>query len=161
MHFEFIADRVELIPIVARWHFDEWGRLDADSSFEKTCETISEWRNRDQAPLMVLAIEDKKLVGTAALKPHEMLSMFPDHEPWLGSVFVHPDYRNRSIASQLALKIVERATSFGAAQLFLQTVRLDGGLYARLGWRPIEQVNYRGHDVLVMAKRLGPKNSAD
>src|SRR4051812_31184465 len=98
MDFELIADRVEAIPIVAQWHFDEWGRLDPDSSFEKTCATISEWVNRDRAPLMLLAIEDEIVVGTAALKPHEMLSLFPDYGPWLGSVFVHPDYRKRSIA---------------------------------------------------------------
>jgi GNAT superfamily N-acetyltransferase len=90
-----------------------------------------------------------------------MLSVFPDYMPWLGSVFVHPDYRNRSIASQLCLEIVSLATSFGAGQLFLQTERLDGGLYARLGWKPIDQLNYRGHDVLVMRKDLHETKPAD
>jgi GNAT superfamily N-acetyltransferase len=156
MQIEFIADHVDAIPIVAQWDFDEWGYLDANSTLEKAFTTISKMVNRDRAPLMVLAIEDKKVVGAAALKPHEMLSLYPNKEPWLGTVFVHPDYRNRGIASQLALRIVELATSFGAEQLYLQTERLDGGLYARLGWKPIEQVNYRGNDVLVMEKRLGP-----
>ena len=152
--FELIADRVEAIPVVARWHFEQWGHMVPDSSFEKTCETISQSCNRDQAPLMVLAVEDNRVVGTAALKPHEMLSLFPGKTPWLGSVFVYRNYRKRGIASQLALKIVDIATAIGAKQLFLQTDRLDGGLYARLGWKSIEQVNYRGHDVLVMAKQL-------
>jgi GNAT superfamily N-acetyltransferase len=155
MHFEFIADRVDAIPIVAQWDFDEWGHLDANSTLEKACMMISKMLNRDRAPLMVLAIEDKIVVGAAALKPHEMLSLYPNKEPWLGTVFVHPGYRNLGIASQLALRIVELARSFGDEQLYLQTERLDGGLYARLGWKPIELVNYRGHDVLVMEKRLG------
>jgi GNAT superfamily N-acetyltransferase len=161
MRIAFLADRTDVIPIVARWHFDQWGRLDPHSSFEQTCSIISEWLNRDCAPLMVLAIENDIVIGTAALKPHEMLSVFPDYTPWLGSVFVHPDYRNRSIASQLCLEIISLATSFGVGQLFLQTERLDGGLYARLGWKPIKQLNYRGHDVLVMRKELHATKPAD
>jgi GNAT superfamily N-acetyltransferase len=154
MQFEFIADRVEAVPVVAGWLFEEWGRLDAGSSFEKTCATISQSCNRDRAPLMILAIEGNSVVGCAALKPHEMVSIFPDYEPWLGSVFVHAEHRNRDIASQLTLKVVDIATSMGIKQLFLQTARLDGGLYARLGWKPIEQVNYRGLDVLVMVRPI-------
>jgi N-acetylglutamate synthase-like GNAT family acetyltransferase len=157
MEFEFIADRVEAIPVVARWLFEEWGRLDAGSSCEKTCATISESCNRDRAPLMILAIEGNSVVGCAALKPHEMVSIFPNYEPWLGSVYVHPEHRNRGLGSQLTMKVVDIATSIGVKQLFLQTVRLDGGLYARLGWTPMEQVRYRGEDVLVMEKKARPK----
>jgi GNAT superfamily N-acetyltransferase len=154
MHFELLADRTEAIPIIAKWHFDQWGRLDPDGSLEQTCSMISEWLNRDRAPLMLLAIENDIVTGTAALKPHEMLSVFPDFTPWLGSVFVHPDYRHRSIASQLCREIISLATSLGIGQLFLQTERLDGGLYGRLGWKPIDQLSYRGRNVLVMRKEL-------
>jgi len=38
--------------------------------------------------------------------------------------------------------------------LYLQTVRLSGGLYARLGWEPCENVCYKGVDVLVMERRI-------
>jgi GNAT superfamily N-acetyltransferase len=154
MHFAFLADRPDAIPIVARWHFDEWGRIGPVGSLEQTCEIISAWQNRDRAPLLLVAVEDEQIVGTAALKPHEMLSVFPDYEPWLGSVFVHPAHRGRGIASQLCKEIIALATSFGVDQLFLQTTRLDGGLYARLGWEPIQQLNYHGHDVVVMRKQL-------
>ena len=34
--------------------------------------------------------------------------------------------------------------------LHLQTDDLSGGLYARLGWRPLERVHYIGREVLVM-----------
>ena len=160
MHFEFISDRVDAIPIVTRWYFDEWGHSVPEASFEKTLATLRESLNRDKPPLVVLAVQGEIVVGAAELKPHEMLSVYPDKEPWLGGVFVRPDFRNRRIASQLAMKIVEIAESFGVDQLFLQTERLDGGLYARLGWRPIEQVNYRGCEVLVMERRLYPSNSS-
>jgi hypothetical protein len=42
------------------------------------------------------------------------------------------------------------------ATLHLQTLRLDGGLYAALGWTPRERVVYEGREVRVMARRLEP-----
>ncbi|MDB2356031.1 hypothetical protein N9V89_02245 [Pseudoalteromonas sp.] len=38
--------------------------------------------------------------------------------------------------------------------IHLQTEKLDGGLYKQLGWQPIEQVNNRGVEVLVMSKHI-------
>ena len=39
-------------------------------------------------------------------------------------------------------------------RLHLQTEHLDGGLYARLGFLPVDQVEHNGYHVLVMAKDL-------
>jgi GNAT superfamily N-acetyltransferase len=154
MHFELIADRPDAIPIVGRWYFEQWGHLAPDSSFERICIALRGSLNRAQLPLILLAIEGQEIVGAAELKPHEMLGLFPDREPWLGGVFVHPDYRNRGVATQLTLRVLKIAESLGLQQLYLQTEKLSGGLYARLGWESVQQVNYRGHDVLVMEKRL-------
>jgi GNAT superfamily N-acetyltransferase len=155
MHFELLADRIEAVPIVARWYFDEWGHRVPDSTFEKTCASIEAALDRDRLPLPLLALEGERVVGVAELKPHEMLSIYPEKTPWLGGVFVSPEARGKGIASQLALRIAAIASSRGVERLYLQTTALDGGLYGRLGWQPIEQVFYRGLDELVMEKTLG------
>jgi GNAT superfamily N-acetyltransferase len=154
MHFDLLANRADAVPVVARWYFDEWGHSAPESSFEKTCESLQSRLNRDRIPLLLLAIEGDRVVGAAELKPHEMLSVYPEKEPWLGGVFVAPESRGKGIASQLAARIAGIARAFGVEQLYLQTTALDGGLYARLGWRPLEQVHYRGEDVLLMVNRL-------
>jgi GNAT superfamily N-acetyltransferase len=88
---------------------------------------------------------------------HEMSDLYPDRRFWLGNVFVAPEFRGRGIASALAMQIVEIARGQNANALHLQTTKLDGGLYGRLGWERIEQVHYRGYKALVMAKSLkGP-----
>ena len=43
--------------------------------------------------------------------------------------------------------------------LYVATERLDGGLYARLGWKAVEQVENHGREVLVMERRLGLKRT--
>jgi GNAT superfamily N-acetyltransferase len=110
--------------------------------------------NREKIPLFVLAVEADEIVGVAELKYREM-AIYPDKEHWIGGVFVPPAHRGKGIASRLANRIVEIAGSLGVKTLHLQTEKLNGGLYARLGWVATEQVNYRGLDVLVMEKRLG------
>lgn len=51
--------------------------------------------------------------------------------------------------------MVSIAVNLDVHNLYLQTERLNGGLYYRLGWKPVEQVNYRGLDVLVMENEIG------
>ena len=76
---------------------------------------------------------------------------------WNYRSFAHrsPAHRGNGIASRIANRTAEIARSLGVKTLHVQTERLDGGLYARLGWAPFEQVNYRGLDVLVMERHLG------
>jgi predicted N-acetyltransferase YhbS len=150
----FLADRPEAASIIARWYFGAWGHLEEHSSFEKVLGNVAATTNRDKAPLSVLATEGDHIVGAAQLKIREM-EIFPQYEFWLGNVFVRPGHRGRGIAASLTRKITELAKSFGIPALYLQTQRLDGGLYSHLGWQPVEPVNHRGIDVLVMKRTLG------
>ncbi|MDJ0696734.1 MAG: hypothetical protein QNJ49_16820 [Mastigocoleus sp. MO_167.B18] len=63
MNFEFLADRTDAIPVVAKWYFDEWGYSVPGNSIQKTVKRISGKLNRDKAPLHMLAIENEKILG--------------------------------------------------------------------------------------------------
>ena len=153
MHFVLLADRTDAVPTVARWYFDEWGHAAAGNTFEHTCARINGKLNRNRVPLHVLAIEDDQVFGVAQLKLHEM-NIYPEWQHWLGGVFVSPAARGRGIASALCREIQATAFCLGIRALYLQTEHLDGGLYARLGWRGVDRVRYKGYDVLVMEKSL-------
>ena len=109
--------------------------------------------NRDRAPLCIIALENGVPQGAARLKLREM-DIYPEKEFWLGSVYVPPAARGRTIAAQLSQRIAEIAHDFGARHLYLQTERLDGGLDGHQGWDPLEEVRYQGLDVLVMGRML-------
>ena len=154
MELKFLADHEDAIPTIAKWYYNEWGYREPENSFEKTCERIGGKLTRDKVPLHIVAVEDDNVLGAAQLKLYEM-DIYPDKEYWLGSVYVAPSARGRKVASQLCERIVDIARSFNIPTLYLQTERIDdGGLYARLGWKPIEQVHYDGLDVLVMQRHL-------
>lgn len=154
MNFQFLADRQDAIPIVAGWYFEEWGYKIPDNSIQQTIERISGKLNHDKAPLHILAVEDKKVLGVAQFKMYEM-DIYPDKEFWLGSLFVSPASRRRGVGSALANKIATTAEGFGVKELYLQTEVLSGGLYRHIGWHLIEIIIYKDLPVTVMVRRLG------
>jgi GNAT superfamily N-acetyltransferase len=154
IEFSFLADRVDAIPIISRWYFDEWGHRVQGGSIGHMRDRIEDYMNRDEIPFILLATKDSDLVGAAQLKYREMAEMFPDKEHWLGGVYVAASHRGQGYGSQIVEQILKMAPSYGVETLHLQTEALDGGLYARLGWTPCAQVTSRGLDVLVMEQRL-------
>ena len=153
MKIEFLKYHQQSIPTIAQWYFSEWGYLKKDSSLDSFTQNLQTYLNNDKIPLMLVAVESDKAVGVVQLKYREM-SIYPDKEHWLGGVYVAKDHRGKNIAEQMVQQLIHVAKSLGVETLHLQTERLDGGLYGKLGWQAVEQVNYRGIDVLVMEKSL-------
>jgi GNAT superfamily N-acetyltransferase len=148
-----LYDRRDAIPVVARWYYEEWGRDIPDNSAEKCAAWLAPLLNHDRAPLHLVAVEGPTVLGTATIKLREM-DLFPEREHWLGGVFVAPEFRARGVAAALSRHALELAPSLGIAELYLQTDRLDGGLYAKVGFEALERAQNEGHEVLVMRKNL-------
>lgn len=153
MEFVLLADRQDTIPTIAEWYFKEWGYLRDISSVEKTETLLQDYLNREEIPLLILAVDGEEVLGVVQLKCYEM-DLYPEKEHWLGGVYVPPKYRGKKVAENLVKKAVETARSHQVQNLFLQTRRIDGGLYKRLGWKPVEKMVYRGEEILIMKKQL-------
>ena len=151
---EFLTDRRDALPIIGRWYNEEWGQRLRNESLEISIQRLDEYLNRDHMPFILLITEGPEILASAQLKYREMAEMYPEKEHWLGGVFVSPRHRGRGLGSRIANEIANRAPEYGVETLFLQTEQLDGGLYRRLGWTPIEQVNNNGLEVLVMERTV-------
>jgi len=156
LEIHYLADQPEAIPLVAGWLYTEWGQRDPGNSPEATAEHLATELSRDRLPIVVVAAYNGAVVGTAALKLHELRDRFPALRYWLGGVYVSAEARAHGIAGALVRHIEQLAVDRGIAVLHLQTERLDGGLYAREGFEPLVQIENRGLPVLVMAKALAP-----
>lgn len=152
LDFVPLSERPDAIPQVARWWCDEWGLPRRHESFEAYLSELASLRP-DKLPLHVLALSEGHVAGVATLKDQSAShSLLPDFQHWLSGVYVPPAMRGRGIATALCLKMVDLAKTRGAARLHLLTEDLDGGLYAKIGWKPVREVHVEGIDLLVMAR---------
>ena len=153
MEFALLADEPSAAETVATWYFNQWCRDSGRYSEQYVREQVFSATNRDRAPLMVLAKRQGQLVGAAELKIREMAD-YPQYEFWVGGVYVDGPYRGQGIAAQLVVEVIARARAAGIAELYLQTEDLTGGLYAGLGFRPVEQADSKGVQVVIMVADL-------
>lgn len=155
MRFEYLVDCPDALPKIALWYLNQWGRLTEGETFDSSLERLQEYLNRDKIPFILVGLLDEEICAVGQLKFREMEEMFPEKEHWLGGVYVPEPHRGKGFGSEIASEIAGLAPNHGVSTLYLQTERLDGGLYSALGWHPIEQVNNRaGLEVLVMERHL-------
>ena len=153
MQFIFLADEPQQLPLVAHWYVREWGQLSGMTDEKQAAKRLRKYLHTDQLPLIILAKAQERIVGAAQLKYHEM-DIYPDREHWLGGVYVDAPYRAQGMGRQLVEQGLAVAKKLAIDTLYLQTEDHSGGLYTRLGWQPLEQVQYKGIDVLVMVRAV-------
>ncbi|GLP94775.1 GNAT family N-acetyltransferase [Paraferrimonas sedimenticola] len=151
--WQLLADRPETIPQVALWYFREWCEESGRYRLEEVQQNVAKSVERTQAPLILLGFQDSELACAGEFKLTEM-DMYPDYEHWIGGIYVDPQHRGLGLGRQLVERLMAIAKRAGVKQLYLQTERLDGGLYSPLGFKPIHQVNNKGVDVRVMVANL-------
>jgi predicted N-acetyltransferase YhbS len=147
-----LVERPDLAAQVAAWGFAEWGYLNPGETLAQRMIRIQGKMNVDRVPIAFVALDDDDgIVGTASL-------IFDDLEgdprnPWLASVYVPPQQRKKGIASALVRTVEDAARRLGYTRLYLFTSTVPK-LYADLGWRPLEQRDYRGDHIQIMDKTL-------
>ena len=149
MRIELLADQARFVPLVSRWHFEEWSGSDPGAPLAAWTAGLGRRCERDRIPTTFVATVDSEPVGSASLVLCDMDTR-QDLSPWLGSVYVLPVFRRRGIGTALVSYALTRAREFGVERLYLWTDSA-ASLYERLGWRQFCQELYQGRSVLVMA----------
>lgn len=104
--------------------------------------------NVDRLPLALIACHGSELVGTVSLKEQD-LDIRPDLTPWLGGLFVVPEWRGRGLASLLMGRAVAEARRLQLNNLYLWTSSAES-LYLKLGWELRERTEYCDKEIAIM-----------
>ena len=147
---DYLANQPHLVKQLAELSWAEWQPIyqERGQTFDDAIKNYGERTNTDRLPLALVALNGSELVGTVSLKYHD-LDILPGLDPWLGALFVLPNWRGRGIASMLMRRTVEEAGRLNVQQLFLWTSSAEG-LYLKLGWEVVERTQYCGKDIVVM-----------
>jgi ribosomal protein S18 acetylase RimI-like enzyme len=148
-----LADRPEFSTLVAKWGWEAWGRKSG-----RTFET-------DLARTQALAAEagfEKTFVLLEAEAPVAMASLVredledrPDLTPWLAGVYVEPEFRGRGYAVRVVREVEKAAAAQSVRTLWLYT-RTAPGLYRKLGWEDVEEIERPSGRSIIMRTTLLP-----
>ena len=153
MKLDYLANKPNLIPLLAKWYFEEWGQYVPEVTLDSEITRLKTCLHTNDIPMVMIALEGDQLIGAAQIKYHEM-SQFPEKEHWLGSVYTSGEHRGKGIAQQIILALLDKAKMLDIPTLFLQTERLDGGLYQKMGWSPVIRTQNHRIEVLVMERHI-------
>jgi GNAT superfamily N-acetyltransferase len=147
---DYLANHPGFVERLARLSWAEWQSIyqERGQTFENALNNYRERTNTDRLPLTLVALHQEELVGTVSLKFHD-LDTRPDLDPWLGGLYVVPDWRQRRVASLLMHRVIDVARRLKLTELFLWTSSAEG-LYLKLGWTVVERAEYCGKNIAVM-----------
>jgi len=148
MRINSIADHLDLVDVIARWHFAEWGHLDPSNTLEAWTEGLRQRTRSDQIPTTYVALEGDEPLGSVTLVEHDMLTR-PDLSPWVAGVYVISARRHQGIGSALVRYAVHQAAQIGVKRLYMYT-NPAREFYTKLGWSLLEEDEYEGQPVSIM-----------
>jgi GNAT superfamily N-acetyltransferase len=152
MRIEYLADHPEVLPVLARWHHEQFGYLNPGGSLTRVEAHLRTHTGRRQVPTTVVALRGEEPLGSASLVASDMETR-PEAGPWLASVYVAAPYREQGIGSALVKRIEAEAEALGFGAIYLYTPD-KAAFYRRRGWSILDREHYRGTDVVVMTKAV-------
>jgi predicted N-acetyltransferase YhbS len=152
MRIDYLADHLDLAPLLAARHYQEWAALLAEWSLNEAQADLQSHTGRRQIPTTFVAIEQERLLGSASLLAKD-LEGWEHLSPWLASVYVLPEFRGRGLGRQLVTHAVEEARTLGVATMYLFTAG-QAAFYERLGWQLLRLTEHRGRSVTIMHQTL-------
>jgi len=98
---EDLSRHVDFIPLLAKWHFKQWGDLTGALTESDYRARLSPNACIQKLPLTLVAIGHGGLVGSANIVAYDM-DIRLELTPWLAQLYIHPPERGRGIGSALA-----------------------------------------------------------
>jgi N-acetylglutamate synthase-like GNAT family acetyltransferase len=147
----YLADYPGHLPQLAQWQFEEWGWT-GEETLETRTTKLKTHMNRDKLPIAWIAHANAQLLGSAALRVHDLEGR-EDLGPWLGGVIVGSAFRRQGIGAALCATVEKHARSMGTETLYLFTLDKQAW-YSRLGWTLFEPCVWQERSGDIMIKQL-------
>lgn len=144
-----LKQQPELIPMLAHWHYLEWGALFPEKTEADFAADLATSLNEQQLPISWVVVYEHQVVGTASLLLHDMQTN-RELSPWLANIYLAPSVRGKGLGKWLVQQVMTEARQLGLTQLYLFTED-QAAFYQRLGWQVLKQELYQDKAVTIMS----------
>jgi predicted N-acetyltransferase YhbS len=152
VRISYLIEHPEYIPQLAQWLFEQWDSILGEETPEARIKKLTAHMNRDRLPIAWVAHANRQLLGTAALRVHDLEGR-EDLTPWLGGVFVGSHFRGQGIGAALCATVEHEARSREIQTLYLFTLDKQAW-YSRLGWTVLGPCVWHQRPGDIMCKQL-------
>jgi GNAT superfamily N-acetyltransferase len=152
VQISYLVEHPEYIPQLAQWLFEQWDSILGEKTPEARISKLKAHMNRDKLPVAWVAHANERVLGTAALRVHDLEGR-EDLTPWLGGVFVGSHFRRRGIGAALCATVEREARSRGIQTLYLFTLDKQEW-YSGLGWTVLGLCIWHQRPGDIMCKQL-------
>jgi GNAT superfamily N-acetyltransferase len=152
VRISYLIEHPEYVLQLAQWLFEQWDAIVGEKNPEARIKKLRAPMNRDKLPIAWVAHANGQLLGTAALRVHDLEGR-QDLTPWLGGVFVSSQFRRRGIGVALCATVEHEARSRGIQTLYLFTLDKQAW-YSRLGWTVLGPCVWHQRPGDIMCKQL-------
>ncbi len=153
MKFTTLAENPHFILPIANWFHKEWAHLNPDRTLEDVIKLIEKNLNTNTLPIIYVAFDEKSVYGTISLRKSDMTDSNQDKSPWISSLFVDKNFRNKGIGKFLISNCKDTAKELGFGEIYLFTED-HKAWYEKLGWSTLEETTERNFPVSVMKKTI-------
>ena len=130
----------DYVSILGFWAYMEWYKDKSPIPFDIVIKSFDRRKNESVLPVSWVALENGLPVGMVSLKDKDLWSK-EDITPWLTSLFVLPEFREKGIASDLIKAVLTKTAEFGFNTLYLfvanSRMHLLEKYYKDKGWKDI------------------------
>ncbi len=152
MQLDYLLNYEQHIPTIATWFHRQWNHLNPNRTKAQVIDMIYTHLNTDKLPIIYVAIENSLPIGAVMLRISDMEG-YPQFSPWLSSLFIAPEHRNRGYGKILMRHCLEAAKNMKFTKIYLNTEDQESW-YTPMGWQSVVTVDYRGFPTTIMKKDL-------
>ncbi|MGO4713394.1 GNAT family N-acetyltransferase [Bradyrhizobium sp. 2TAF24] len=143
VEIERLTEASGLARAIAATQFKLWDVRTGHSSQDAYERFLSAAARAPSLPSVLVARRGQRFVGSVNLLASEM-TIRPALSPWMGQLLVTDEARGTGVGRALVGAAIRHVADLGFRRIHLYTSGTLPSYYARLGWKPIEDVSYLG-----------------
>ena len=129
-----LLDDKKYLEEVSEWIWNEWSKKN-NAKKEDVINRSEHSLGYDKIPQMYIAKYNNEVIGVVSIWRNDLITR-QDLYPWMSTLIVKPEYRNKGVGKKLQEKCIEECKRLKYDNLYLITDH--DNYYEKTGWKFLE-----------------------